>query len=132
MPRLLLDGDRIEQVIINLVGNALKFTNQGGEVRAALRYSAESETVQVSVMDSGVGIATEDQELIFDEFAQLQNRSNGIPREGTGLGLAIVKRIVGAHSGAITVESTVGKGSTFTFTLPARRLQASSTAAVPA
>jgi signal transduction histidine kinase/CheY-like chemotaxis protein len=132
MPRLLLDGDRIEQVIINLVGNALKFTNQGGEVRAALRYSAESETVQVSIMDSGVGIATEDQELIFDEFAQLQKRSNGIPREGTGLGLAIVKRIVGAHSGAITVESTVGKGSTFTFTLPARRLQASSTAAVPA
>jgi signal transduction histidine kinase/DNA-binding response OmpR family regulator len=132
MPRLLLDCDRIEQVVINLVGNALKFTGQGGDVRVALRYFAESETVQVAVMDSGVGIAAEDQDLIFDEFAQLQKRSNGTSREGTGLGLAIVKRIVEAHSGAIAVESALGKGSTFTFTLPARRPQASSSAAVPA
>jgi signal transduction histidine kinase len=132
MPRLILDCDRIEQVVINLVGNALKFTNQGGDVRIALRYSSESETVQVAVIDTGVGIAMEDQELIFDEFAQLQKRANGSPREGTGLGLAIVKRIVEAHSGAITVESAPGKGSIFTLTLPARRPQASSTAAVPA
>jgi signal transduction histidine kinase/DNA-binding response OmpR family regulator len=132
MPRLLLDGDRIEQVVINLVGNALKFTGPGGEVEVALRYSTESETVQIAVMDSGVGIAAEDQEVIFDEFAQLQKKVSKSTREGTGLGLAIVKRIVEAHAGAIAVESAVGKGSTFTFTLPARRPQANSTAAIPA
>jgi signal transduction histidine kinase len=132
MPRLLLDGDRIEQVIINLVGNALKFTDPGGDVRVALRYSTESETVQIAVMDTGVGIAVQDQELIFDEFAQLQKRTGANSREGTGLGLAIVKRIVEAHAGAIAVESALGKGSTFTITLPARRPQTSSTAAVPA
>jgi signal transduction histidine kinase len=79
-----------------------------------------------------VGIAAEDQEVIFDEFAQLQKRPAIGGREGTGLGLAIVKRIVEAHSGAIAVKSDLGKGSTFTFTLPARRPHANSTAAVPA
>ena len=132
MPRLLLDGDRIEQVIINLLGNALKFTDPGGKVMVALRYFGESETVQVAVSDSGVGIATEDLELIFDEFAQLKRTTKANSRQGTGLGLAIVKRIVEAHAGVITVRSTLGKGSTFTFTLPARRPQASSSAAVPA
>jgi len=132
MPRLLLDGDRMEQVAINLVGNALKFTGNGGRVEVAIRYSAESETVQVSVMDTGVGIAAEDQEVIFDEFAQLQKGARGRSREGTGLGLAIVKRIVEAHAGAITVESALGRGSTFTLTLPARRAHTNSSAAIPA
>lgn len=132
MPRLLLDGDRIEQVVINLIGNALKFTAAGGRVEVAVRYSSESETVQVAVKDTGVGIGEQDLELIFDEFAQLQRNAKHGHHEGTGLGLAIVKRIVEAHSGAITVASTVGKGSTFTFTLPARRAQASSSAAIPA
>src|SRR3954468_6265208 len=132
MPRLLLDGDRIEQVVINLIGNALKFTGVGGRVEVALRYSVESETVQIAVSDTGVGIADADLELIFDEFAQLQKRANHSPNEGTGLGLAIVKRIVEAHAGAIMVESTLGQGSTFTFTLPARRPQANSSAAIPA
>ena len=63
-------------------------------------------------MDAGVGIAAEDQEVIFDEFAQLQKGARGRSREGTGLGLAIVKRIVEAHAGAITVESALGRGST--------------------
>jgi len=94
-----------------------------------VRYSAESETVQLAVTDTGVGIAAEDQEIIFDEFAQLQR---GVNHEGTGLGLAIVKRIVEAHAGAITVESTVGRGSTFTLTLPARRAHTNSSAAIPA
>jgi signal transduction histidine kinase len=132
MPRLLLDRDRIEQVVINLVGNALKFTNPGGKVEVSLRYAADSETVQVAVTDTGLGIAPEDQDVIFDEFAQLQRKTTTNSREGTGLGLAIVKRIVEAHSGAITVESALGTGSTFTFTLPARRPRANSTAAVPA
>ena len=132
MPRLLLDADRIEQVVINLIGNALKFTGVGGKVDVALRYSGESETVEVSVSDTGVGIAEGDLEVIFDEFAQLQRNANQGSREGTGLGLAIVKRIVEAHSGAISVRSTLQRGSTFTFRLPARRPQASSSAAIPA
>ncbi len=132
MPRLLLDGDRIEQVVINLIGNALKFTDAGGRVDIALRYSGESETVQVAVSDTGVGIAAADLDLIFDEFAQLQKNASHGNREGTGLGLAIVKRIVEAHFGAITVDSEVGRGSTFTFTLPARRPQVNSSAAIPA
>ena len=132
MPRLLLDADRIEQVAINLIANALKFTDAGGSIRVALRYAPESETIQVSVSDTGVGIAPEDHDLIFDEFAQLERQAAKRHREGSGLGLAISKRIVEAHSGAIKVESVVGQGSTFTFTLPARRAEATSAAAVPA
>jgi signal transduction histidine kinase len=132
MPRLLLDRDRIEQVAINLVGNALKFTNPGGNVDVSLRYLADSETVQIVVTDTGVGIAREDQEVIFDEFAQLRKNANRKSQEGAGLGLAIVKRIVEAHSGAIEVESAPARGSTFTITLPARRPRGTSTAAVPA
>jgi signal transduction histidine kinase len=132
MPRLLLDRDRIEQVVINLVGNALKFTNRGGKVEVSLRYAVDSETVQLAVTDTGVGIAPEDQEIIFDEFAQLQRKPGNDSPEGTGLGLAIVKRIVEAHLGAVTVESALGRGSTFRLTLPARRPHANSIAAVPA
>lgn len=132
MPRLLLDGDRIEQVVINLIGNALKFTGAGGRIDIALRYSGESETVQVAVSDTGIGIAPDDLEVIFDEFAQLQKNASRGNRDGTGLGLAIVKRIVEAHSGATEVESLPGRGSTFTFTLPARRPQKNSSAAIPA
>ncbi len=132
MPRLLLDGDRIEQVVINLVANALKFTDSGGKVRVSLRYAADKETVQISVTDTGVGIAPHEQEIIFDEFAQLERQAAKRHREGSGLGLAIVKRIVEAHSGAITVESALGQGSTFTLTLPVRRTVTNSTAAVTA
>ncbi len=132
MPRLMLDSDRIEQVVINLVGNAIKFTHPGGRVEVSLHYASESETIQVAVSDTGVGIEPEDQELIFDEFAQFQRRAKSRSAEGSGLGLAIVKRIVEAHAGTIAVQSEPGRGSTFTFVLPARRPQASSTAAVPA
>jgi signal transduction histidine kinase/DNA-binding response OmpR family regulator len=132
MPRLLLDADRLEQVVINLVGNALKFTNEGGKVHVSLRYMPEAETVQIAVSDTGVGIAPEDHELIFDEFAQLEKQASKRHREGTGLGLAIVKRIVEAHAGTVAVDSTPGKGSTFTVTLPARRPQANSISAIPA
>ncbi|HWR14470.1 MAG TPA: ATP-binding protein [Terriglobales bacterium] len=131
LPKLLVDPDQIEQVVINLVGNALKFTDRGGQIHLALRYDTEAETVSIAVSDTGAGIAPEDQEVIFDEYAQLEKRAKKSSREGTGLGLAIVKRIVEAHSGAVGVESTVGKGSTFTIVLPARKL-AGSASAVPA
>jgi len=132
MPRLLLDGERIEQVVINLIGNAMKFTREGGGIHVSVRYAEQAETVQVSVQDTGVGIAMSDQAVIFDEFAQVGKHAADRHREGSGLGLAIAKRIVESHSGHIAVQSALGEGSTFTFTLPVRRSKASSSSAVPA
>lgn len=131
MPKLLLDGDRIEQVMINLIGNAMKFTAEGGGIHVSVRYSADAGTIQVSVQDTGIGIDPADQDAIFDEFAQVGKHAAERQREGSGLGLAISKRIVEAHSGHIAVESAPGEGSTFTFTLPARFPRAS-ISAVPA
>ncbi len=132
LPKLLLDAERLEQVVINLVGNAMKFTHEGGGIHLSVRYSEQAQTVQVSVQDTGVGIALSDQAVIFDEFAQVGKHAADRHREGSGLGLAIAKRIVEAHSGHITVHSAPGEGSTFTFTLPVRLSKASSSSAVPA
>jgi signal transduction histidine kinase len=114
----IVDGDerRIQQVIFNLLSNAVKFTPAGGAVDVATeRVNGE---VKVSVTDTGPGIAPEDHERLFDEF---QQTDAGIEqREGTGLGLALSKRLVELHGGRIWVESDLGRGSTFVFTLPAR------------
>lgn len=117
LPRVLLDPERIEQVLINLVGNALKFTKQGS-VTLAVRTPADRQSVEVSVADTGIGIAAEDQEKIFDEFAQIRSHIQNRQRDGSGLGLAIAKRIVEAHKGEIRVCSTPGRGSTFAFSIP--------------
>jgi len=113
----LVTGDerRIRQVIFNLLSNAVKFTPAGGtvEVRAA---QVDGE-VRVSVADTGPGIAREDHERIFEEFQQTEAGVG--QREGTGLGLALSKRLVELHGGRIWVDSELGKGSTFVFTLPA-------------
>ena len=113
----LVDGDerRIKQVIFNLLSNAVKFTPAGGEVDvSAIRINGE---VRVSVADTGPGIAPGDHERIFEEFQQTEA---GLERlEGTGLGLALSKRLVELHGGCIWLESELGKGSTFVFTLPA-------------
>jgi two-component system, NtrC family, sensor kinase len=110
------DERRVRQVIFNLLSNAVKFTPAGGEVDVcALRVDGEA---RISVSDTGPGIAPEDQQRIFEEF---QQTDTGIEqREGTGLGLALSKRLVELHGGRIWVESEVGKGSTFVFTLPLR------------
>ncbi len=129
LPRLRIDSERIQQVLINLVGNALKFTPRDGDVIVAVRQ--RSEAVEVSVRDTGIGIAAEDQSLIFDEFALLR-RPAGRKREGSGLGLAISKRIVEAHDGTLRVSSRPGEGSTFTFTLPLRAKGASAAPAASA
>jgi signal transduction histidine kinase len=111
------DERKVKQILLNLLSNAVKFTPEGGrvELRAALADGA----VDISVHDTGIGIAPEDQEAIFEEFRQVGG-ADARQREGTGLGLTLTKRFVELHGGRIWLESEVGKGSTFTFTLPVR------------
>ena len=110
------DEQRIAQVLLNLLGNAIKFTDEG-EVR--VEVTASDETFLVSVADTGPGLSEADQKRIFDEFHQADG-SNTREKGGSGLGLSIAKKIVEMHGGRIWVESNVGKGSTFRFTLPVR------------
>ncbi|HEX6835323.1 MAG TPA: HAMP domain-containing sensor histidine kinase [Polyangia bacterium] len=123
LPLVFGDRDKIRQVLLNLLGNAVKFTPEGGkiEVSAALSTltaAADSpRAVRVSVRDSGIGVPPEHQKRVFDPFFQVDNSST---REygGTGLGLSIVKRLVEAHGGMVWVDSDAGRGSTFSFTIP--------------
>jgi signal transduction histidine kinase len=110
------DERRLTQVLLNLVSNAIKFT-EAGSVR--IRASVEDGSFVVAVTDTGVGIAPEDQARVFEEFQQVDSSSTR-KKGGTGLGLAIARRIVELHGGRIWVESTPGQGSTFLFTLPMR------------
>jgi signal transduction histidine kinase len=114
MPAAHGDARRISQVLLNLLGNAIKFTD-AGEVEIAA--AAADGHFTVSVRDTGPGIAAADQEKIFGEFQQIDN-SNTRKKGGTGLGLAISKRMVEMQGGTITVESAMGQGSTFRVTLP--------------
>ncbi|MGZ4839511.1 MAG: ATP-binding protein [Terriglobales bacterium] len=132
LPRIVLDAERIEQVLVNLIGNALKFTPAGGSVVVAVRHVAETHSVQVSVRDTGIGIAAEARQEIFDEFAQIHRGVKNRHREGSGLGLAIARRIVEAHQGALEVDSSPGQGSTFFFTLPLDARERNVTSAVSA
>jgi signal transduction histidine kinase/DNA-binding response OmpR family regulator len=114
LPPVLVDRTRIRQVLINLLGNAARFTEQGGiTIRAAVR----GRDVVVSVADTGPGIRPEDLSKVFEEFRQLDGSSRR-RHEGSGLGLAISKQFVELHGGSIWAESDVGNGSTFSFTLP--------------
>jgi signal transduction histidine kinase len=116
-----VEGDerRIRQVIFNLLSNAVKFTPTGGVVHVSAGQ-ADGE-IWVSVADTGLGIALEDRDRIFEEFQQ--GEAGVEQREGTGLGLALSKRLVELHRGRIWVDSELGNGSTFVFTLPAMRDQ---------
>ncbi len=117
-----IDRDRLQQVINNLVSNAVKFSPQGGVVRVSVGRSTTGDLV-VGVTDQGPGIAKEDCELIFEKFRQGASASNPLVN-GTGLGLAIAKALVSEHGGSIGVDSEVGHGSTFWFTLPQWREKA--------
>ena len=108
------DGQRIAQVILNLLGNAIKFTDQG---EVSVDVSILNESFLVSVEDTGLGLSETDQQKIFDEFQQADG-SNTREKGGTGLGLSISKKIVEMHGGTIGVESTLGKGSKFWFKIP--------------
>ncbi len=122
LTKLDMDAERIQQVLINLIGNALKFTPSGGTISVLVRERRENQGIEVAVQDTGIGIPLEDQDKIFDEFAQVRARSEH-RQEGSGLGLAIARRIVQAHEGSIQVTSAPGKGSVFTVCLPVRSRQ---------
>jgi signal transduction histidine kinase len=109
------DERKVKQVIYNLLSNAVKFTPDGGRVDVSA--AREDSRVCVVVRDSGIGIAPEDQQRIFEEFSQV-GRDPERSREGTGLGLTLSKRFIELHGGRISVESAPGRGSAFTFTLP--------------
>ena len=109
------DERKIKQVLLNLLSNAVKFTPEGGRIGIKARQADSS--VEISVSDTGIGIAPEDQARIFEEFRQVGG-DYAHKKEGTGLGLTLAKKFVELHGGRIWVESEVGKGSTFTFTLP--------------
>jgi signal transduction histidine kinase/putative methionine-R-sulfoxide reductase with GAF domain len=111
------DERKIKQILLNLLSNAVKFTPEGGRIGINARQAAGS--VEISVSDTGIGISHEDQAKIFEEFRQVGS-DYAHKREGTGLGLTLAKKFVELHGGKIWVESEVGKGSTFSFTLPER------------
>jgi signal transduction histidine kinase len=115
LPRGHGDERRLAQVLLNLVGNAIKFTDQGG---VAIKASVTNGSFMVTVSDTGPGITPSDQRKIFEEFQQADNSATK-RKGGTGLGLSIAKRIIEMHGGRLWVESDVGKGSTFLFTIPA-------------
>lgn len=115
LPEVDCDGQRVEQVLTNLISNAIKFTSSGGQIT----ITAENidDKVRFSVADNGRGIPAEALPQIFNKFFQVQSSTES-GAKGTGLGLAIVKHIVELHGGEVYAESELGKGSSFSFTLP--------------
>jgi signal transduction histidine kinase len=110
------DERKVKQVLLNLLSNALKFTPEGG--RIDVRAGVKNGIASISVSDTGVGIAPDDQQAVFEEFRQVGSAAKKV--EGTGLGLAISRKLIELHGGTIRVDSALGVGSTFTFTLPIR------------
>jgi len=114
-PTLKADKTRFKQILYNLVGNSLKFAPKKSTINISSRFSEDE--VLISVADCGPGIQEADQQSIFQPFVQLE-KFESREQEGAGLGLALVKRFVEMHGGEVWVESEVGKGSIFTFTIP--------------
>ncbi|MFQ5800464.1 MAG: sensor histidine kinase, partial [Candidatus Hydrothermarchaeales archaeon] len=108
------------QVLANLLGNGIKFNKEKGGIKVKATYMKDDDEVTVSVSDTGVGIPKDQVSKVFGRFYQVDG-STSRKYGGTGLGLAITKNIIEAHSGKIWVESEVGKGSTFYFTVPVRK-----------
>jgi signal transduction histidine kinase len=122
LDEIVADERKVRQIVLNLLSNAVKFTPDGGRVGVgAARLDG---ALEIAVSDTGIGIASEDQAAVFEEFRQV-GTDYARKREGTGLGLALVKRFVELHGGTLRMDSAVGKGSTFTFTLPERPWPAS-------
>jgi len=117
LPRLRMDTEKIEMVLENLLSNALKFTPDGGRITITARHRADANCVEVAVSDTGRGIPASGLQEVFEKFRRVDDGKGAV--RGTGLGLAIVKHIINAHGGHVWAESEFGKGSTFTFSLPA-------------
>ena len=117
LPVLHGDRDKIMLAFHNLVGNALKYTTDGGQV--VVNVDGDESQITVAVKDTGIGISEEDQQLVFDKFYRARDeRVSEVT--GSGLGLALAREVIRLHGGDITVESRVDEGSTFTLTLPVR------------
>jgi signal transduction histidine kinase len=112
------DERKIRQVVLNLLSNAIKFTSEGGRIE--VRALPVDGSVEVTVRDTGAGIAPEDQEAVFEEFRQVGTAAKKV--EGTGLGLTLCRKFVELHGGRIWVKSEVGVGSTFSFTIPVKTI----------
>ena len=130
LPLVFSDRDRIQQIVTNLLGNAIKFSLPGGRIRVAAetfkgrRAGEEPEWIKVNVSDQGIGIDKDDLEIIFEKFRQASGDTLTDKPDGTGLGLPICREILSHYKGNIWVQSEKGKGSTFFFTLPAAPLSA--------
>jgi CheY-like chemotaxis protein len=111
------DERRLKQILVNLLSNAVKFTPEGGAVGLDVKGDAEKSVVRLTIWDTGIGIAPENMDKLFQPFVQLDSRLSR-QYSGTGLGLSLVHRMVEMHGGSISVESEVGKGSRFTVSLP--------------
>jgi signal transduction histidine kinase len=116
LPRMLVDEEKLRQIVINLLSNAVKFTERG---TVRLQAQAANGSVAIAVADTGIGIAADKLDLIFEEFEQA-DASSTRAHGGTGLGLAIARRLARLMGGEITAESAPGAGSRFTLTLPLR------------
>lgn len=117
LPSIRMDAEKIEVVVENLLSNALKFTDDGGRITVSARHRPEEKLVEVAVSDTGRGIPESGLKEVFEKFKRVDDGRGAV--RGTGLGLAIVKHIIKAHGGRVWAESELGKGSTFTFSLPA-------------
>ncbi len=121
IPVIQADKNKVKQVLMNLLSNAVKFTPVGGTIHLKVSYLPDEEQLLLSVSDTGKGMSKEDLAFIFDKFFQVDSGTTKEYR-GTGLGLAITKHLIELHGGSIWVESTIGKGSTFFFTLPIQQI----------
>lgn len=122
--RVECDEGRVEQILVNLVSNAIKYSPDGGQVRLTVTPRAES--VELAVQDEGIGIAPEERRRIFQPFRRVDLTASVVP--GVGLGLSVVRKLVGLHHGKVEVDSRMGEGSTFRVTLPRRQPGRSTTA----
>jgi len=116
LPSVLCDPIRVQQVVTNLISNAIKYTQQGSVTLYAHNHDVDDKFVLIGVRDTGMGIAADDLEKVFKRFEQIGQ--TGKRQNGLGLGLAICKELIDHHKGQIWVESTLGQGADFKFTLP--------------
>jgi signal transduction histidine kinase len=113
LPIILADDDRVRQILLNLIGNSIKYSNFGGQIKVFARQ--EGQELLIEVQDTGRGMSVEDQEKLFQPYYRIEGREH---LSGLGLGLALSKKLVELQKGRIWVHSKKGEGSTFTFTLP--------------